>query len=162
MWPRKQLDISWSDLTFGLRQVVTPGARPTTAAVVGTEWVPADEAILTLSVRSGLDLLLTALALPAESEVIISAVTIPDMARIVKHHQLVAVPVDVDGGTLQPSIEHIERSVTPRTRAILVAHLFGTHIDMGPIIELAQQHNLLVIEDCAQAFVGSAYAGHPD
>jgi dTDP-4-amino-4,6-dideoxygalactose transaminase len=162
MWPRKQLDISWSDLAFGLRQVVTPGARPTTAAVIGAEWVPADEAVLALSVRSGLDLLLTALALPADSEVIVSAVTIPDMARIIKHHHLVAVPVDVDGSTVQPSLEHIERSITPRTRAILVAHLFGTHIDMGPIIELAQQHNLLVIEDCAQAFVGSAYAGHPD
>jgi dTDP-4-amino-4,6-dideoxygalactose transaminase len=33
---------------------------------------------------------------------------------------------------------------------------------MGPIIELAKQHDLLVIEDCAQAFVGSQYAGHPD
>jgi dTDP-4-amino-4,6-dideoxygalactose transaminase len=162
MWPRKQLDIGWRDLAFGVRQVVTPGARPSTGIVVGPQWVPADEAILTLSVRSGLDLLFTALVLPAGSEVIVSAVTIPDMARIIDHHQLLPVPVDVDGGTLQPSLEHIERSITPRTRAILVAHLFGTHIDMGPIIELAQQHNLLVVEDCAQAFVGSAYAGHPD
>jgi dTDP-4-amino-4,6-dideoxygalactose transaminase len=59
-------------------------------------------------------------------------------------------------------LEHLERSITPRTRAILVAHLFGTHIEMGPIVELARQHDLLVIEDCAQAFVGSAYAGHLD
>ena len=72
------------------------------------------------------------------------------------------VPVDVDAQTLQPSVEHLERSITPRTRAILVAHLFGTHVDMGPIIELARQHDLLVIEDCAQAFVGREYAGHPD
>jgi dTDP-4-amino-4,6-dideoxygalactose transaminase len=56
----------------------------------------------------------------------------------------------------------LDRSITPLSRAILVAHLFGTHIDMGPIIELAKQHDLLVIEDCAQAFVGSAYAGHPE
>ena len=91
-----------------------------------------------------------------------SAVTIPDMVRIIEHHQLVPVPVDVDGPTLQPVLEHFERSITPRTRAILVAHLFGTHIEMGPIVELARQHDLLVIEDCAQAFVGSAYAGHPD
>jgi dTDP-4-amino-4,6-dideoxygalactose transaminase len=130
--------------------------------VVGDGWVPADEAIPSLSVRSGLDLLLTALALPAGSEVIVSAVTIPDMTRIVEHHQLVPVPIDVDGRTLQPVLEHIERSITPRTRAILVAHLFGTHIEMGPIVELARQHDLLVIEDCAQAFVGRAYAGHPE
>ena len=81
---------------------------------------------------------------------IVSAVTIPDMVRIVEHHRLVPVPVDVDGRTLQPVLEHLERSITPRTRAILVAHLFGTHIDMGPIIELARQHDLLVIEDCAR------------
>src|SRR6476620_11825484 len=162
MWPRKQLDIGWSDLAFGLLQVVGARSRPTERAVVGHDWVPAEEAILTLSVRSGLDLLLTALALPADSEVIMSAVTIPDMVRIVEHHGLIPVPVDVDGRALQPVIEHLERSITPQTRAILVAHLLGTHIDMGPIIELARQHDLLVIEDCAQAFVGSAYAGHPD
>ena len=137
-------------------------SRPTARAIVGDDWLPPEEVILSLSVRSGLDLLLTALELPAGSEMIVSAVTIPDMVRIVEHHRLVPVPVDVDGRTLQPVLEHLERSITPRTRAILVAHLFGTHIDMVPIIELAKQHDLLVIEDCAQAFVGSAYAGHPD
>jgi dTDP-4-amino-4,6-dideoxygalactose transaminase len=162
MWPRKQLDIGWSDLAFGLLQLVSARSRPTELTVVGDDWLPPEEAILTLSVRSGLDLLLTALEMPTGSEMIVSAVTIPDMVRIVEHHRLVPVPVDVDGRTLQPVIEHLERSITPRTRAILVAHLFGTHIDMGPIIELARQHDLLVIEDCAQAFVGSAYAGHPD
>ena len=105
--------------------------------------------------------MLTALRLPPGSEVIVSAVTIPDMVRIIEHHQLVPVPVDVDAGTLQPVTEHLERSITPNTRAVLVAHLFGTHVDMSPIIELAKQHDLLVIEDCAQAFVGSQYAGDP-
>lgn len=162
MWPRKQLDIGWSDLVFGLAQVAAPLRRPATEKVVGNDWVSASEAILSLSVRSGLDLLLTALRLPSGSEVIVSAVTIPDMARIIEHHQLVPVPVDVDAEALQPIAEHLERSVTPRTRAILVAHLFGTYIDMRPIVELAKLHNLVVIEDCAQAFVGNHYAGHPD
>ncbi|HVT29006.1 MAG TPA: DegT/DnrJ/EryC1/StrS family aminotransferase [Lacipirellulaceae bacterium] len=162
MWPRKQLDIGWTDLVFGLLQVAAARTVPTERAVIGDDWLPPEEAILSLSVRSGLDLLLAALRLPPGSEVIVSAVTIPDMARIIEHHQLVAVPVDVDGQTLQPVIEHLERSITPRSRAILVAHLFGTHIDMGPIVEVAKLHNLLVVEDCAQAFVGCEYAGHPD
>ena len=118
--------------------------------MVGEHWVPSEEAILSLSVRSGLDLLLTALQLPPGSEVIVSAVTIPDMARIIEHHGLVPVPIDVDAETLQPSVEHLERSITPRTRAIMVAHLFGTHINMEPIVELAKLHNLIVIEDCAR------------
>src|SRR5215218_6842643 len=120
MWPRKQLDIGWSDLAFGLSQVVVARSRPTERSVVGDDWLPPKEVIVSLSVRSGLDLLLTALDLPAGSEVIMSAVTIPDMVRIVEHHQLTPVPVAVDGRTLQPDIEHLERSITPRTRAILV------------------------------------------
>src|SRR5215212_10297091 len=144
MWPRKQLDIGWSDLAFGFIQVVAARSRPTEREIVSADWLPAEEAILTLSVRSGFDLLLSALELPAGSEMIVSAVTIPDMVRIVEHHRLVPVPVDVDGRTLQPVLEHLERSITPRTRAVLVAHLFGTHIDMGPIVELARQHELIV------------------
>ncbi|HEX5472336.1 MAG TPA: DegT/DnrJ/EryC1/StrS family aminotransferase [Lacipirellulaceae bacterium] len=162
MWPRKQLDIGWTDLAFGLLQVIAARSRSTERAVIGDDWLPPEEAVLSLSVRSGLDLFLAALRLPPGSEVIVSAVTIPDMARIIEHYRLVPVPVNVDGQTLQPVVEHLEQSITPRTRAILVAHLFGTHIDMRPIISIAKLHNLLVLEDCAQAFVGCEYAGHPD
>jgi dTDP-4-amino-4,6-dideoxygalactose transaminase len=84
------------------------------------------------------------------------------MARIVKHHGLVPVPVDIDSARLQLVLEEVERAITPQTRVIIVAHLFGSRMDMGPIVELASKHNLLVVEDCAQAFIGSAYAGHPD
>ena len=65
MWPRKQLDIGWSDLAFGFFQIVAARSRPAERAIVGADWLPAEEAILTLSVRSGLDLLLTALELPS-------------------------------------------------------------------------------------------------
>jgi hypothetical protein len=51
-------------------------------------------------------------------------------------------------------IEH--HGITPR--AILVAHLFGSWGDMGPINTIAARYNLLVIEDCAQAYPGSQYA----
>lgn len=162
MWPRKQLDIGATDLAFGLWQTVAAHARPSAAAVVSEGWVPANEAIVSLSVRTGWDLLLSALELPAGSEVITSAVTIPDMVRIIEHHGLVPVAADVDVARLEPDVEQIERLITPRTRAILVAHLFGSRVDMTPIVELAKRHDLLVIEDCAQAFVGSEYAGHPE
>ena len=94
-------------------------------------------------------MLLAALELPAGSEVIASAVTIPDMVRIIEQHGLVPVPVDVDAANLELDVEQVERLITPRTRAILVAHLFGSRVEMGPIIELARRHDLLVIEDCA-------------
>lgn len=160
MWPRKQLDIGWSELTFGLWQIVAAAPPPSTAAVVGSEWIPGDEAIVSLSVRTGWDLYLHAHQFSPGSEIITSGVTIPDMVRIIEHRDLVPVPVAVDADRLEPSLDELERSITPRTRAILVAHLFGARIDMEPIIRLARQHDLLVVEDCAQAFVGRDYAGH--
>ena len=160
MWPRKQLDIGWRDLAFGLIQVGRSRTFPSTPAVVGDGWMPADEAVVTLSVRTGWDLLLTALALPAGSEVLVSAVTIADMVRIIEHHGLVPVAVDVDATALEIDIDQLERFITPQTRLILIAHLFGSRMDMASITELARRYDLLVVEDCAQAFVGLEYAGH--
>jgi perosamine synthetase len=162
MWPRKQLDIGWLDFAFAIAQVLSPSKRPADAAVVGAGWIPGDEAFIALSVRSAWDLLLSSLRLPAGSEVMMSAVTVPDMARIVEHHNLVPIPIDVDPTRLQPVLEDLEGRITPQTRVIVVAHLFGSRMDMGPIIELASKHNLLVVEDCAQAYIGRSYAGHPD
>ncbi|MEX2317495.1 MAG: DegT/DnrJ/EryC1/StrS family aminotransferase [Pirellulales bacterium] len=162
MWPRKQLDISWLDFAFASAQIFSPAKRLDDDAVAGPGWIPAGEALVSLSVRSAWDLLLSALRLPAGSEIVMSAVTVPDMARIVEHHGLVPVPVDVDPLRLEPVLAELEQAITPRTRAILVAHLFGSRIDMTPIIELASKHNLLVVEDCAQAFIGREYAGHRD
>ena len=162
MWPRKQLDISWSDFAYGVARVIWPGARPTDAVVAGADWMPPEEVLVSLSVRSAWDLLLASLRLPPDSEVVMSAVTVPDMARIVEHHGLVAVPMDVDPARLEPVLADLERAITPQTRIIIVAHLFGSRMNMAPIIELASKHNLLVVEDCAQAFVGREYAGHPD
>jgi dTDP-4-amino-4,6-dideoxygalactose transaminase len=162
MWPRKQLDIGWSDLAFGLSQIIASRERLDAHAVIGQGWIPNDEAVVSLSVRSGWDLFLEAHRFAPGDEIIVSSVTIPDMVRIIERHDLVAVPVAVDCDRLEPSLDDLERAITPRTRAILVAHLFGARIDMEPVIRLAKQRDLIVVEDCAQAFVGRDYAGHED
>jgi dTDP-4-amino-4,6-dideoxygalactose transaminase len=162
MWPRKQLDIGWSELAFGLWQIVSPQPQPINEEVVGTGWIPSDEAIVSLSVRTGWDLFLTAHNFSPGSEILTSGVTIPDMVRIMEHHGLVAVPIPLDADRLEPSLNELERSITPRTRAILVAHLFGARVEMEPIIRFARQHDLVVVEDCAQAFVGRGYGGHDE
>lgn len=162
MWPRKQLDIGWRELARGLRSSIFRGRRPTNQEVLGSGWISADDAVVSLSVRTAWDLMLQAWAFPPGSEIVVSCVTIPDMIRIIEHHGLVAVPVAVSTDCLEPAVEDIAGAITSRTRAILVAHLFGARIDMNPIAQLAQQRGLLVVEDCAQAFVGRAYSGHPD
>ncbi|MCC7205641.1 MAG: DegT/DnrJ/EryC1/StrS family aminotransferase, partial [Phycisphaeraceae bacterium] len=72
------------------------------------------------------------------------------------------VPVfaDIDPRTLQIDPRKIEALVTPRTKAIVLVHLFGVPADMDAIMDVARRHNLLVIEDCAQA-QGSRYKGKP-
>src|SRR5439155_1535405 len=102
------------------------------------------------------------LEFPAGSEILMTALTIPEMVNIAKHHGLVPIPLDIESGTMGPEISTIELAITERTRAIVVAHLFGTRVPMGPVIELAKKRGLVMIEDCAQAFTGPDYTGHPE
>jgi perosamine synthetase len=101
------------------------------------------------------------LGLPAGSEVLVSAVTIEHMVTILRHHGLVAVPIDLNPTDMSPSCKDIDRAITSRTKAMLIAHLFGTRLPLQPFAEKAQAHGLLLWEDCAQAFDGR-YAGHPE
>ena len=162
MWVRKRLDIRWSDLGSALRDCLTRWNRAALADDLEDLWSPAGDALPCLSVRSGFDLWLESLALPPGSEVLVSAITIRDMVRIIEAHGLVPVPVDVNPEDLSVNVESLRRAVSSKTRAILVAHLFGTRPPLEPILEIARQHNLLVAEDCAQAFAGRHFTGHPE
>jgi len=161
MWARKRLDVGWTDLAFGLLHACLPADRWAAQRRVERAWSGSGDALACLSVRSGFDLLLGALALPPGSEVLVSAITIRHMVEIIEHHGLVPIPVDLDVDRLAPRMDVMRRAVTPATRAVLVAHLFGSRIPLEPILALAEKHGLLVIEDCAQAFAGAQYQGHP-
>lgn len=70
--------------------------------------------------------------------------------------------VDIDPATYNMDPELLEAAITPRTRAILPVHLYGNPAPMERIMEIAQRHNLAVIEDCAQAIgtkIGEKFAG---
>jgi dTDP-4-amino-4,6-dideoxygalactose transaminase len=153
MWPAKQLDIGWLDLAGAAGTCLSRRAPAAEAGALEQRWA-GDSGLACLSVRSGFDLLLAALELPAGSEILMSAVTIPDMVRIVDHHGLVAVPIDLDLDTLAPQLEMIEAAITPKTRAIVVAHLFGSRVPLAPMLEIARRHELVCIEDLAQGFAG--------
>lgn len=66
--------------------------------------------------------------------------------------------VDIDPLTCNIDVEKIEAAITPRTKVIMPVHLYGTCADMDPILELAKRHNLIVVEDAAQAH-GAEYKG---
>ena len=162
MWSRKRLDIGWTDLAAGLLGCGFRWNREKQHQAIEQEWSKTRDSLACLSVRSGWDLLLSTLNLPAGSEVMMSALTIPDMARIVEAHGLVPVPLDLDPHTLVPTVESFEKALSEHTRIVLVAHLFGTRNDLGDLIAAAHAHNLMFVEDCAQAYIGPDFRGHAD
>jgi dTDP-4-amino-4,6-dideoxygalactose transaminase len=155
MWPRKRLDIRLTDVAYGISRCLLPPSRRGAQEDVEASWALPADVLACLSVRSGFDLLLGTLHLPAGSEVLVSAVTIPHMIDIIRHHGLVPVPIDLDADTLAPQISAMRRALTAETRAVLVAHLFGSHFDMSPVLRFARDNEVLLIEDCAQAFDGA-------
>ncbi|MEM9030918.1 MAG: DegT/DnrJ/EryC1/StrS family aminotransferase [Pseudomonadota bacterium] len=96
---------------------------------------------------------------PAPGDEIITS-PITDMGAITPIIYQTAIPVfaDVDAKTGNVTAESISRVISPKTKAIIVTHLFGNPAEMGPIMELADRHGIPVIEDCAQAY-GASYKG---
>jgi dTDP-4-amino-4,6-dideoxygalactose transaminase len=82
------------------------------------------------------------------------------MLYLLAHHNLVPIPIDIDPATLAVDLAQLQQSIGPRTKAVLIAHLFGSRMCLDPLIEVARRRDLLVIEDCAQAYDGSSYRGH--
>lgn len=162
MWARARLHIGWSDLAYGLWSCLHSAPRANLTRRTEAYWSYQDDTLACFSVRSGFDLLLQALTFPQDSEILFSALNVKGMIKIARRHGLVPVPVDLDIPHMGPSLEALERAITPKTRAIVVAHLFGTRLDLDGVVDLAKRHNLLILEDCAQAFDGHLYAGHPD
>src|SRR5215208_3490714 len=160
-YARHRLDISVEDISFGVLSCGWQLRREKLEAEVMRRCALEEEGLVCLSVRSGWDLWLGAQGLRAGDEVLISAITQPDMIRIIHEHGLRAVPVDIDPETLAPRPWMLEAALTPRTRVVLVAHLFGGRMDLGGIAKFARKCGLLLVEDCAQAFQGPERMGDP-
>jgi perosamine synthetase len=107
-----------------------------------------------------LHLALAAAGVKAGDEVLVSTLT--NMASFFAVIYLGArpVPVDIDPEILTMDPADLERKLTPRSRAVMVVHLFGHPTDMDPINQIAKQHGLQVFEDSAEAH-GALYKGRP-
>src|SRR5215211_4964002 len=161
MYARHRLDISVADISFGVLSCGRRLRRKKWEVEVLRLCSLEDEVLVCFSVRSGWDLWLVARGLRAGDEVLVSAITHPDMVRIIHEHGLRAVPVDIDTETLAPRPWMLEAALTPRTRVVLVAHLFGGRMDLGGVAKFARERGLLLVEDCAQAFQGPERMGDP-
>ncbi len=97
-----------------------------------------------------------ALNLKPGDEVITTSFTFIATAEVIALLGLTPVVVDVDPDTFNISPDAIRKAITPKTKAVVPVHLFGQCADMEAIIEIAEEHNLYIIEDACQS-IGAEY-----
>jgi perosamine synthetase len=105
-----------------------------------------------------LHLALAALDIKAGDEVIVPDLTFAASINAIIYTGATPVIVDIDKTTWTISVADIEKNITPRTKAIMPVHLYGHPSHIDEILVLAKKHNLLVIEDAAEA-IGGKYKG---
>ena len=121
-------------------------------------FVGAPHAIAVSSCTTALHLALVALGIGPGDEVVVPALTWVSTANVVEMCGARPVFCDVNSATWNVDVDALERCITPRTRALIVVHLFGRPADMTAIMALAEAHGLPVVEDAACGF-GARWAG---
>jgi dTDP-4-amino-4,6-dideoxygalactose transaminase len=114
-----------------------------------------------IGVSNGLDaleLILRGYGIGAGDEVIVPANTFIATWLAVSRAGAIPVPVEPNESTHTIEVEHVEKAISSRTRAVMPVHLYGQPADMQPICDVAHRHGLKVIEDAAQAH-GARYRG---
>lgn len=155
MISRGRLDIRFSELFKAVGTV----ARTAVGLSKVSSCFP-EQSLPCLSVRTGFDLLLSALKLEPGSEILVTNINIPDMFTIMTDHGLKVIPLAVDKDTLGVSTDQLKNAITPKTKLLLITHLFGAVMSTEPLLQVAKKHGLIVVEDCAQAYDG-VYQGNP-
>jgi dTDP-4-amino-4,6-dideoxygalactose transaminase len=130
-------------------------------AAFETEFAAFCEARYAVAVNSGtsaLHLALLAAGVGAGDEVITAPNTFIATCEAISYTGARPVFVDVRPDTYTIDVARLEAAITPRTRAIIPVHLYGQPADLDPIVEIAQQHRLAIVEDACQAH-GARYKG---
>jgi len=122
------------------------------------EYTAVSECISCNSGTDALFLALRALDIGAGDEVITTSFSFFATAEVITRVGAKPIFIDLDPNTFNFDVTQIEQAITPRTKAIMPVHLFGQPVDMTKLMAIAKQHQLYVIEDCAQA-TGAIWSG---
>lgn len=121
------------------------------------DYIGVRHGVAVTSGTTALHLAVAASGIGSGDEVLVSASTNIATALAAFHNNAVPVPVDSEPVTGNLDLELIESLITDRTRAIIPVHLFGHPVDMPRLMEFAERHRLLVIEDCAESHGATAH-----
>lgn len=156
LWPCKDIDFSWSDVGFALRNCVI--ASKTQADRKGL-LDPVHQSLVCMSVRAAFDLYLASRGWGRGDECLFVGVNVPDMFRVAESRGICAVGADIDPLTTEVDLLQLRERISQNTRCIVIPHLFGYRYCIDGVIELANNHGIDVVEDCAQAFAGTDWSG---
>jgi perosamine synthetase len=107
-----------------------------------------------------LDVAITAIGIGKGDEVILPTFTIISCVAAIVRAGAIPVVVDCDPGTWNMDVSQIAAKITPKTKAIMVVHIYGLPVEMDSVTALADQHGLQIIEDAAE-MLGQTYNGIP-
>lgn len=110
-----------------------------------------NECVVCNSGTDALYLALRAFNIGADDEVITTPFTFIATSEVINAVGAKPVFVDIDATTFNLDLEQLAAAITPKTKAIIPVHLFGQPVDMTALMSIANTHNLIVIEDCAQS-----------
>lgn len=122
------------------------------------EFIGMKDSLLTNSGTDAIQLSLLFLNIKKGDEVIIPASTYISVALAIWYTGAKVVPVDISKDDMLIDVEKLERSITSRTKAIIMVHMFGHSCRVNEILNIAKKHNVKVIENACQA-IGTKYKG---
>lgn len=123
-----------------------------------SKYIGCDYGVAVSNGSAALDIAVQALNIGPGDEVIMPAFTIISPAQSVVKAGAVPVLVDCEQDTWNINVNLIEERITPKTKAIIVVHIYGLPVDMDAIMAIAKKHNLKIIEDAAEMH-GQTYKG---
>ena len=137
---------------------ITTGPRVEKFTAAFLEYVGGRYGVPVSSATAGLHVALLALGVGPGDEVITTPMTFVATLNTIVHSGATPVLADIDAATLNIRVEEIEKKISARTKAIVPVHYVGQPADLDPILELAAERNIAVMEDAAHA-VGAEYKG---
>ena len=159
--PRHQIETTLAEYACILASLAGPAERPDAFERFEREfaaYVGCRHAIAVSSGRLAMHLILARLGVPPGAEVIVPAFNYFAVLERFLHYGITPRFCDVRSRDLNVNPAAAERSLTPRSKVLLVTHMFGHPADMDAVTDLAARRNLIVLEDCAHA-LGTRHRG---